>query len=216
MHYPLFYGNIKYINIVDGPFALLRQSILLWDINFIKDLFDDKRAQAKTLSVCSLQTSYEFCLKAFSMKDTRSLVSGDLKGNTNVLKVCGGVKFLSYTAKQGISEHKRFCMACVHRPNSPYNGSLLYLLPCSNCFHFLAHPHLRRSSQPTFRFMPLFASSPWTPTEACYTFGMWVPNGGCVPDTSTSQFHSASSLDFRESQVPARGFQCGTYTAHLT
>lgn len=102
-------------------------------------------------------------------------------------------------------------------PNSPYNSSFRYLVPCSNCFHFLAHPHLQRSSQQTFRFMPLFASSPWTPTESCYTFVMWVPNAGRVPDTNTSQFRSAGSFDFRESRVPARGFQCGAYTtAHLT
>lgn len=50
MHYPLFYGNIKYVNTGDGPFALLMQKILLWDINLIKDLFDEKRAQAKILS----------------------------------------------------------------------------------------------------------------------------------------------------------------------
>lgn len=121
-----------------------------------------------------------------------------------------------YKAKPGTAEHKRFCMACVPRPNAPYNSSFLYLVPCSNCFHFLAHPHLQRSSQQTFRFMPLFASSPWTPTKSCYTFVMWVPNGGRMPDTNTSQFHSASSLDFREAQIPARGLKCGAYTAPLT
>lgn len=137
----------------------------------------------------------------------------------NVLKVCSGVKFLSlwgYTAKQGTAEHKGFCMACVHRPNSPYNSSFLYLVPCSNCFHFLAHPHLRRSSRQTFRFMPLFAASPWTPPESCYTFVMGVPSGGCVPDTNTSQFHSTRSLHFRAPQIPARGLQSGAYRALLT
>lgn len=34
------------------------------------------------------------------MKDTRSLVYGDLKRNTNVLEVCFWVKFLSYEATQ--------------------------------------------------------------------------------------------------------------------
>lgn len=37
-----------------------------------------------------------------------------------------------------------------------------------------------------------------------------------MPDTNTSQFHSASSLDFREAQIPARGLKCGAYTAPLT
>lgn len=142
--------------------------------------------------------------------------SGDfLKGNTNVLKVHFGGQVSvvrSYTAMLGVAGHERFCMACVHRPNSPYNSSFHYLVPCSNCFHFLAHPHLQGRSQQTFRFMPLFASSPWTPTESCYTFVMWVPNAGRVPDTNTSQFRSAGSLDFRESRVPARGFQSGAYT----
>lgn len=41
MHYPLFYGNIKYANVVDGPFALLTQRILIRDINLINDLFDE-------------------------------------------------------------------------------------------------------------------------------------------------------------------------------
>lgn len=40
-----------------------------------------------------------------------------------------------------------------------------------------------------------------------------MPNGGCLPDTKTSQSHSACSLDFRESQIPAGGLQCGAYTA---
>lgn len=53
MHYLLFYGNIKYVNIVDGPFALLMQRILIWDINLINDLFDEKRDEAKILSVYS-------------------------------------------------------------------------------------------------------------------------------------------------------------------
>lgn len=53
MHYPLFYGNIKYVNVVDGPFALLMQRILIWDIDLISDLFDEERARAKILCVCS-------------------------------------------------------------------------------------------------------------------------------------------------------------------
>lgn len=46
-------SNIKYVNTVDGPFALLMLSILLLDINLIGDLFDEKRAQAKVLGVYS-------------------------------------------------------------------------------------------------------------------------------------------------------------------
>lgn len=53
MHYPLFYGNIKYVNVVDGPFALLMRRILIRDINLINDLFDEKRAQATILHVYS-------------------------------------------------------------------------------------------------------------------------------------------------------------------
>lgn len=37
-----------------------------------------------------------------------------------------------------------------------------------------------------------------------------------MPDTNISQFLSASSLDFRESQIPARGLNCGAYTAPVT
>lgn len=53
MHYPLFNGNINYVNVVDGPLALLMQRVLIWDINLINDLFDEKRAQAKILRVYS-------------------------------------------------------------------------------------------------------------------------------------------------------------------
>lgn len=107
-------------------------------------------------------------------------------------------------------------MAYVHRPNPPYDSSFLYSVPYGDCFHFLAHPHLQRSSQQASRFMPLFASSPWTPTKSCHTFVLWVPNGGRVPGTNAPRLHSVSSLRFRESQIPARGLPGGAHTVPLT
>lgn len=37
-----------------------------------------------------------------------------------------------------------------------------------------------------------------------------------MPDTHASQLNSASSLDFRESQIPAGGLKRGAHTAPLT
>lgn len=40
---PFVNGSIKYVNIVDAPFALPRQRLLLWAINLIQYVSDEKK-----------------------------------------------------------------------------------------------------------------------------------------------------------------------------
>lgn len=58
MHYLFFNGNIKYVNIVDGPFASPNAENLIMRHQFlIKDLFDAfKKGSGKNLRVYSLQS----------------------------------------------------------------------------------------------------------------------------------------------------------------